>query len=198
MSKSKVKKVGAYKRGLYQSALAFIRTNQVVTRAKVVKFYVDAGKSETASLASATVLLSPRKEDSTRGKKGNCLGNFSADGVHYYMIPLAHKKGEEKKFRFHLCTPEEVTARTVIDNERGNGRKVVVKVVKAKKVKAVKVVNAVKVSKKSKVKKVKVVKVVKVVKEVVAVTAPVTTVETPTPVVVPESVVVEIPSTPAV
>ena len=97
---SKNKKVGAYKRGLYQAALGFIRTKQVVTRSMVEKFYTDAGKSEAAASASATVLLSPRKEDSKRGKFGNCLGNYSADGAHYFMVPLKHVKGEEKKFRF--------------------------------------------------------------------------------------------------
>lgn len=57
----KSNKGGAYKRGLYSAALAMIRSKQVVTRSAVVKFYMDAGKSEAAAMASATVLLSPRK-----------------------------------------------------------------------------------------------------------------------------------------
>ena len=135
----KSNKGGAYKRGLYSAALAMIRSKQVVTRSMVVKFYMDAGKSEAAAMASATVLLSPRKEDSKRGKFGNCLGNYSADGVHYYMTPLKHVKGEEKKFRFHLCTADEVTAREAISEKRGNGRKAIVKTVKeVKQVKSVK------------------------------------------------------------
>ena len=93
-------------------------------------------------MASATVLLSPRKEDSKRGKFGNCLGNYSADGVHYFMTPLKHVKGEEKKFRFHLCTADEVTAREAISEKRGNGRK-------EKTAKTVKEVKQVKTSKKT-------------------------------------------------
>jgi len=160
---SKNKKVGAYKRGLYQAAFGFIRTKQVVTRSMVEKFYTDAGKSEAAASASATVLLSPRKEDSKRGKFGNCLGNYSADGAHYYMIPLKHVKGEEKKFRFHLCTAEEVTVREAIEVKRGNGRK------------AVKEVKQVKTSKTSK-KTSKPVKKVKKVAKKAKVVAPVASV----------------------
>jgi len=163
----KSNKGGAYKRGLYSAALAMIRSKQVVTRSMVVKFYMDAGKSEAAAMASATVLLSPRKEDSKRGKFGNCLGNYSADGVHYYMTPLKHVKGEEKKFRFHLCTADEVTAREAISEKRGNGRKAIVKTVKEvkqvkKTVKTAKPVTApakkvVKAKAKAKAKKVEVV-----------------------------------------
>lgn len=139
---SKSNKGGAYKRGLYSAALAMIRSKQVVTRSMIVKFYMDAGKSEAAAMASATVLLSPRKEDSKRGKFGNCLGNYSADGVHYFMTPLKHVKGEEKKFRFHLCTADEVAAREAISEKRGNGRK-------EKTAKTVKEVKQVKTSKKT-------------------------------------------------
>jgi hypothetical protein len=156
---SKNKKVGAYKQvgKMYSKALGFIRTKQIVTRSMVEKFYTDAGKSEAAASASATVLLSPRKEDSKRGKLGNCLGNYSADGTHYYMIPLKHVKGEEKKFRFHLATPAEVTVREAIEAKRGNGRKAT-KVAKVKKVKEVKQVKISKI--KAKVKKAKAKKVV--------------------------------------
>jgi hypothetical protein len=151
---SKNNKVGAYKRGAYQSVLAKIRTKQVVTRSFVESIYSGMGKSPTASSASATVLLSSRKEDSKRGKFGNCLGNRSCDGIHYYMIPLKHVKGEEKKFRFHLCTPVEIASRTEIDTKRLeiiNAGKVdktpktskkVVKVKKTVKAKKVKVVTA--------------------------------------------------------
>ncbi len=158
---SKNKKVGAYKRGLYQAALGFIRTKQVVTRSMVEKFYTDAGKSEAAASASATVLLSPRKEDSKRGKFGNCLGNYSADGAHYYMVPLKHVKGEEKKFRFHLCTAEEVTVREAIEVKRGNGRKAIKEVKQVKTSKTSKTSKPVKkvkkVAKKAKAKKAKVI-----------------------------------------
>jgi glycyl-tRNA synthetase (class II) len=160
----------------------------------VVKFLEGMGRKTSAAMASATVLLSPRKEDSKRGKFGNCLGNFSADGVNYYMIALNHKKGEEKKFRFHASTPDEVTARTAIDEKRGNGRKVT-------EVKQVKV--AIKKTSKAPVKKVvkkvakKVKKVAKVAKvaKVEAVVTP--TVETPAPAVV-ETAVTPAPETPAV
>jgi hypothetical protein len=162
---SKNKKVGAYKRGLYQAALGFIRTKQVVTRSMVEKFYTDAGKSEAAASASATVLLSPRKEDSKRGKFGNCLGNYSADGAHYYMIPLKHVKGEEKKFRFHLCTAEEVTVREAIEVKRGNGRKAIkeVKQVKTSKKTSKPAKKVKKVAKKAKAKKAKVAPIAEVI-----------------------------------
>ena len=179
----KAVKVVAYKQAgkMYAKAMAFIRSKQVVTRSMVEKFYADSGKKVSAAIASATVLLSPRKEDSLRGKFGNCLGNFSADGVHYFMVPLNHKKGEEKKFRFHLCTAEEVVARQAIEDKRGNGRKskevAQVKTVKtSKKVKTVK-----KVAKKAKAKKVKVAKVV----EPVAVTVPAEAVVAPVAPVAP-------------
>ena len=181
---SKNKKVGAYKRGLYQAALGFIRTKQVVTRSMVEKFYTDAGKSEAAASASATVLLSPRKEDSKRGKFGNCLGNYSADGAHYYMIPLKHVKGEEKKFRFHLCTAEEVTVREAIEVKRGNGRKAIKEVKQVKTSKTSKPVKKVKkVEKKAKAKKAKVVAPVAsvpAVAEAPAAVAPAAVAEAPT------------------
>lgn len=211
---SKIKNAGAYNNvgKMYYKALSFIRSKQVVTRSMVEKFYKDAGKSDSSAIASATVLLSPRKEDSLRGKFGNCLGNFSADGVHYYMIVLNHKKGEEKKFRFHLATADEVTARTAIAEKRGNGRKAK----EAKEAKVEKVAKEVKQVKTTAAtsKKEKVVKTAKKVakktakKVAVEVAAPVAVVETVATVevasVIPEAAVeiVEvasvIPETPAV
>lgn len=117
ISKS-AKKAGAYVRGLYAEALSFIRTKRVVTRSMVIDFYMKHGKKEAAAAASATVLLSPRKADSKRGKFGNCLGNYSADGVNYYMIKLGKVKGSEQKFQFHACTAEEKEARAKIEGKR--------------------------------------------------------------------------------
>lgn len=184
MSKNKL---GAYKQMSkgYALALAFIRSKQVVTRSMVEKFYMDNGKKESAATASATVLLSPRKEDSLRGKFGNCLGNFSADGVHYFMTPLKHVKGEEKKFRFHLCTADEITARQAIEDKRGNGRK-------EKPAKVVKEVKQVKTSKKVPAKKTVKAKAKAKAKKV-AVTVP-AVIETPAPATTPEAVI----ETPAV
>jgi hypothetical protein len=34
------------------------------------------------------------------------------------MIPLKKISGQEKRFRFHLCTPEEVAARTILAAKR--------------------------------------------------------------------------------
>ena len=111
-------KAGCYHSKVYAKTAQFIRTKQVVTRSAVVAFLVKEGKSPTAAMATATVLLSPRKEESKIGKVGRSLGNRSADGIHYFMIPLKKKTGEEKKFRFHLCTPEEVIVRTALDAKR--------------------------------------------------------------------------------
>ena len=123
--KKVVNKAGAYSQvgKMYQKAMSFIRSKQVVSRDDVIEFYKKEGKSLTAATASATVLLSPRKEDSVRGKFGNCLGNFSADGVNYYMIPTKSVKGQEKKFRFHLSSESEKIDRQAISDKRGNGRK---------------------------------------------------------------------------
>jgi len=84
----------------YANGFDFIRKNQIVTRSQLVSFYEKAGKSDGAAIASATVLLSPRNKDSGRGKKGSCLGNYSAKGEVYFMEPLKKAKaGDELRFR---------------------------------------------------------------------------------------------------
>lgn len=84
----------------YAKGFDFMRKNQVITRSKVIEFYEKLGKSFAAATASATVLLSPRLKDSGRGKKGSCLGNYSAKGEVYYMDPLKKAKaGDELRFR---------------------------------------------------------------------------------------------------
>jgi len=84
----------------YAKGFDFMRKNQVITRSKVIEFYEKLGKSFAAATASATVLLSPRLKDSGRGKKGSCLGNYSAKGEVYYMEPLKKAKaGDELRFR---------------------------------------------------------------------------------------------------
>ena len=86
----------------YANGFDFIRKmkGQIVTRSQIADFYEKNGKSPAASIASATVLLSPRLKDSGRGKKGSCLGNYSAKGEVYYMEPMKKAKaGEELHFR---------------------------------------------------------------------------------------------------
>ena len=84
----------------YAKGFDFMRKNQVITRSKVIEFYEKLGKSFAAATASATVLLSSRLKDSGRGKKGSCLGNYSAKGEVYYMEPLKKAKaGDELRFR---------------------------------------------------------------------------------------------------
>jgi hypothetical protein len=84
----------------YAKGFDFIRKNQIITRSKLIEFYEKSGKSFAAATASATVLLSPRDKDSGRGKKGSCLGNYSAKGEFYFMAPLKKEKaGDELRFR---------------------------------------------------------------------------------------------------
>lgn len=84
----------------YAKGFDFIRKAQVVTRSQIVDFYEKIGKTAAAATASATVLLSPRLKDSGRGKKGSCLGNYSAKGEVYYMEPLKKAQaGDELRFR---------------------------------------------------------------------------------------------------
>ena len=182
-----VQKVVAYVRGNYATAIAWVRSKQIVTHADVVKYYISLGKKESAAIASATVLLSPRQEDSKRGKLGNSLGNLSADGIHYYMIPLAIKKGEDKRFRFHLCTPAEVAARTALAAKRvmPKSRKVTAKTAK----KTTKVVAAKKTNKVAKKTAKKAKPVIKpVAQQKTATPAAPATVEAPAPATVEASV----------
>ena len=162
---SDAKSRNPYSRGLYQAGFAFMQKKQVITRSQLIAFYSEqvnkAGEKigESAAMASATVLLSPREKDSERG---DCRGNFSARGEFYFMVPLKKVKGEERKFR--LQYRKDVLARRVYDRS--------VKAVKSGEVKQVKAVKAVKAPAKKAVKAVKKTrKPVKAVKAVEAVEA---------------------------
>lgn len=192
-SVSKVSKVGKsgnrnpYNRGLYQAAFALIQKKQIVTRSMLVSFFKEKGKSESAALASATVLLSPREKDS---KRGDCRGNFSARGEVYFLVPLKKVKGEERKFR--LQYRKIALARRVYDRT--------VKAVKSKEVKQVKAVavKAVAVKAKKAVKTVKAVKKTRKPVKAVAVTAPVAPAPVAPAVETPAATTVEKVETPAV
>jgi hypothetical protein len=199
---SDAKSRNPYQRGLYQAGFAFMQKKQVVTRSQLIAFYLEqvnkAGEKigESAAMASATVLLSPREKDSERG---DCRGNFSARGEFYFLVPLKKVKGEERKFR--LQYRKDVLARRVYDRSVKAVKSKEVKQVKAV-AKTVKTVKTVKAPAKKAVKAVKSVKKTKTVKAVEAVETPVApaveTVEAPavavaveTPAVAPMATVVE-------
>ena len=109
--KAKVSKAGAYLRGAYVKTMEFVSAKGTVTRSMVVDALQKLGKKVSAAQATATVILSPRESDS--------LGNGSADGVHYYMIPLkAKSESGEKQFRLHVCNKAEVEARQKLADKR--------------------------------------------------------------------------------
>jgi hypothetical protein len=85
------KRENPYKRGEYKDGFSFIRSKRIVTIADVVDFFRKK-KTLAAARASATVLLSPRAEGTTRG---DCRGNMSAQGHLYYMSPLARKTDKD-------------------------------------------------------------------------------------------------------
>lgn len=82
------KHVNPYRDGTaYNKIFGYIQKKQVVTRQELLaqKFLV----------SDVTVILSPRKTS----KRGDCRGNFSAQGHLYFFECLAHAQGEYKKFR---------------------------------------------------------------------------------------------------
>ena len=89
----------------YGKATDFMRKKQIYTKTDLVNFFKGLGKDDKAAMASAVVMLSPRKE-STRG---DCRGNMSNPWGHVaYNDKLGRKidketgKKEEQKFRFRF------------------------------------------------------------------------------------------------
>lgn len=81
----------------YGKLFAIWKKKQVMTFAGMVEALMGMGLAEKASKASATVMISPRKDaDSCRG---DFRGNMSAKGHLYYADVLKHKAGEDKRFR---------------------------------------------------------------------------------------------------
>ena len=115
------KQTNPYKRGNYQLIMAVVMgmIGKAFTRSQIVDATAQMSDSKGKSLtdsavqASVTVVLSPR-ESSTRG---DCRGNFSAQGHLYFVKPLAKKDGEEQKFqlRWRLVAMEvrKYTPKTV-------------------------------------------------------------------------------------
>lgn len=95
-----------YARGNYFAMFAFWQTEckGIVTKTQLVSYGTGKlGMTETAAVATATVMLSPREVDSDRG---DCRGNFSAQGHVYFAQPLNKVKGEDRKYRLRFRKEE--------------------------------------------------------------------------------------------
>lgn len=85
-----------YKRGNYAKLFEFWQSTckGIATRQQLVAHGIKIGMSETAAAASVTVILSPREADG----RGDCRGNYSAQGHVYFAKPCNKVKGEARKF----------------------------------------------------------------------------------------------------
>jgi len=82
----------------YGKLFAIWKKAQVTTRAKLIEAAKGLGMNDTAANATVTVLISPRKDESScRGE--DCLGNISAKGHIYFAEVMKQKSGEAKRFR---------------------------------------------------------------------------------------------------
>lgn len=150
-----------YVRGNYQKLFAFWQSEKrgIITRQQMVEFGQSIGMSESEAEASATVILSPREAS----ERGDCRGNYSAQGHVYFAEPCAKEKGEDRKFRLRW-RKDELEKRTRTDAP------VAKKTTKAKKV--TKATKATKETKKAKTVKKVAKKTKKVTVEVPAATTP--------------------------
>ena len=80
----------------YGKATAWMRKNQIYTKAGLVEFLKSIGKTERAAVETAVVLLSPRESS----KRGDCRGNMSN--------PFGHLAYNEKLARRQVCGRKEV------------------------------------------------------------------------------------------
>lgn len=86
----------------YHGIFGMIQHAQVVTRSQVIAHVRKELKlNETQANAAVTVVLSPRAEGESRG---DCRGNFSAQGHLYYMekLPRHEKDGKNEPQKFRL------------------------------------------------------------------------------------------------
>ena len=84
-----------YVRGNYKALFAFWQKSQVLTRKAFEAYAVGELKmSEAGAKASVGVMLSPCESS----ERGDCRGNFSAEG-HLYFGERLKKSGEETKYR---------------------------------------------------------------------------------------------------
>lgn len=94
-----------YRGGDYNKVFGFMQKKQVFTRQEVVDFTKGLGKSDEATEALVTVLMSPRKAS----ERGDCRGNMSAQGHLYFMDKLNREvvKGVKgvQKFRLRWRDP---------------------------------------------------------------------------------------------
>ena len=83
----------------YGKVTAWMRKSQIYTKDQVVEQFTKLGLKESAAVASAVVLLSPRLES----KRGDSRGNMSNPWGHQaYNLKLKKVEGQEQKFRFML------------------------------------------------------------------------------------------------
>jgi len=105
-NKSRKAHENPYKRGSYKAIFDFAqrRGNRPVKRSELVDFAMkDLNMTEGAAKAAVGVILSPRQSS----ERGDCRGNFSAQGHLYYFLPLAKRKtkddeGKEKAEELRL------------------------------------------------------------------------------------------------
>lgn len=89
----------------YGKLFAAWKSKQVMNRSDLIKAAVKVGisnvpaegKTISPAMATVTVIISPRKSDDEC--RGDCRGNFSAQGHLYFADVLKRKTGEEKRFR---------------------------------------------------------------------------------------------------
>ena len=87
------------KESAYGKATEFMRQKQIYTKTDLVNFFKGLGRTDEAAVASAVVMLSPRKESN----RGDCRGNMSNPWGHIaYNDKLQRKDKEEQKFRFRF------------------------------------------------------------------------------------------------
>lgn len=98
---SKQVKLDGRAESAYGKVTAFMRKSQVYTKTDLVNYLKRLGKKESAAVATAVVMLSPRLEAKRKG--ADCRGNMSNPWGHLaYNEKLAKVKGQEQKFRFRM------------------------------------------------------------------------------------------------
>jgi len=101
-------------KGNYGVVSAWMQKTRIYTKSQVVAEFAKLGLSEKASLASAVVLLSPRKSSN----RGDCRGNMSNPWGHLaYNEKLHRKAGEEQKFMFRWRVKAMAPHRRVVEGK---------------------------------------------------------------------------------
>ena len=101
-------------KGNYGVVSAYMQKQKIYTKSQIVGQFVKLDLSETACLASAVVLLSPRETSN----RGDCRGNMSNPWGHLAYNEKLHKEdGVEQKFRFRWRTKAMSPRKRVIEDK---------------------------------------------------------------------------------